>query len=515
VGIGARIGGVLGAQVGAAVGTDPLGTYFGQGNPNFLSVNILQSNDLGPGIAANMTDFPTIGNTYANVKLRRKGSLAGNPPSWITEGIPTSISLQPRTVFLGASYPIGSCGCELELGRALDAVDTNKWTILQMGIDGTGLEQAYFANPSYPTGGPPMFDQLVTEIKNACVASNAHLELLVPIGGEHDSANSPDFLDWKANLSTLITRLRGIFGPFYCVTPCLSWDSQAGGSVPNIITQTQELALQMTRMGTFDTSLLGLRVDNVHYADDAGGVKGFCALGDKIANKYFALRNQTVVANPYWTATSPVSIASSAQDLGPVYVPVHQAGDVHVLILSALGNTAYATPAGWTALPSSPQHNAGNSLNARLQVWWRRAVDSNTPQPTITDLAGDDSKIACILNIRGCRPTGNPFDVDAGTTAVTSTAVSFPGLTTSVNNCLVLNIAAIRVDTSLSQFATWTPGTGLTSFDEALDFETTSGAGFGIGVGAGVMVTAGAVGATASTLNTTSDQALITVAFRP
>lgn len=452
-------------------------------------------------------ETPGIDSPYPNVIIRRRN--AGNvtdPPTWVDEG---PLSLQGRTVAVGAGFPLNSCGCELNLGRALDAVDVNKWSILQMGIGGSGIENQW-DNPAYPTGGPQAINQLMTIIDSHLTQRNARLELIVPIGGEQDSGEVPDRDNWQAHLQAMfVSKLRGRYGPAKIVIPTLSYHSQAGNSVPNIITGTHQFVMANTGAARIYTNDLSFHAGNVHYND----TNGYGPIGNRVAQAYFDLRNGVTPTNPYIAAVGIPVVGTSAQGVSPV-PPTHAANDILVIIHVGAGNTAYGTPAGWTQLTNSPQHNGASAPDARLTVWWKRAVDSATATPTIADVGGDGGKMANILVIRGCTTSGNPFVTSAGATALTSTSVSFPTIdTTGTNNCLVLNILSTVIAATVSQGSAWA-NASLTSLQQEIDwFNSVSDAG--MIVIAGRKATGGAISATTMTLANAGTQAMITLAFAP
>lgn len=222
-----------------------------------------------------------------------------------------------------------------------------------------------------------------------------------------------------------------------------------------------------------------------------------------------------VVTPPTIAVVGALANANSASSLTPT-MPAHQVDDILVVVLAGLGNNNYtlSTANGFVEMANSPQHNQSDINSARLHVWWKRATSNAESSPVIADIALDDAKAALIIVVRGCKTSGNPWDVTAGSTAVQSTAASAPGITTTIAQTLVVAIVATRIDALTAQFSGWT-NPSLTGFVEIADAATNTGAGASIGAAAGSCAVAGAVSTTAATLATASTTASMTVAFAP
>lgn len=196
----------------------------------------------------------------------------------------------------------------------------------------------------------------------------------------------------------------------------------------------------------------------------------------------------------------------------------YQANDVAFLVVET-ANQVVAAPSGWVEVSGSPQGTgtAGDAAATRLTVFWRRLTASETA-PTVVN-PGDH--IVCqIFTVRGCTTSGNPWDVTAGSVeAAGSASVSFPGVTTTVANCLVLLIHAQGLDDNVAHFTA-----GSATFANA-DLENlvmlirnhnrTHGNGGGFNVARGLKRTAGAIAATTATQDASSTQARLTIALKP
>jgi len=218
---------------------------------------------------------------------------------------------------------------------------------------------------------------------------------------------------------------------------------------------------------------------------------------------------------PSYVAAGTATPASSVQSVTPPWPAGVQVGDIGIMVLSALGSNNYTlTDAqGFVEAPDSPQHLAGDDLNARLQVWWCRATSTTPSAPTIGDVV-DDAKIGIIFTVRGCVASGNPFDVTAGDAAAASTSIAVPGDTTTVAQCLIAAVVAHRVDSNSAQITGWA-NAGLSSVTERIDECTALGDGYGIGVATGVKATGGTFGNTTATLGVSKTQARWMGALKP
>jgi hypothetical protein len=104
-------------------------------------------------------------------------------------------------------------------------------------------------------------------------------------------------------------------------------------------------------------------------------------------------------------------------------------------------------------------------------VFWSR-YNGTQGAPTTSD--SGDHQIAQITAWRGCITSGNPWDVTAGDVlAAASTAVSIPGATTTVNDCLIVAIVSNATDTGTSQTGTWA-NASLSGVVERSDVSSTS-----------------------------------------
>lgn len=211
----------------------------------------------------------------------------------------------------------------------------------------------------------------------------------------------------------------------------------------------------------------------------------------------------------YQAAGSPVESQSGSIS---VPWPAHQAGDIALLIVensdwygtTSFGRLYFSTRAGFKEIPGSPVRGAStgggegplpSTSGTQLSVFWKRAESASEAQPVI-ELDGDHIR-AQIVTFRGCAPTGVPWNKIASASTVTnSTAVSIPGLTTTVNDCLIVDILS---NSGFMSISGWT-NASLGSLTERVDNnEAALTNGSGHAVATGTKATAGAVNATTAT----------------
>jgi hypothetical protein len=205
------------------------------------------------------------------------------------------------------------------------------------------------------------------------------------------------------------------------------------------------------------------------------------------------------------------AVASSASAITPARPAGTAADDVCVTIAECEGVTApgaYTLPTGWAHITGSPVQEG---TNTRLWVIWQR-WDGVTAAPSLGD--SGDHNVGRMIAIRGCPTTGNPWDVAAAAVEATSdTSATWPGVTTTIPDTLVLEIISTGADIATAQLGALTNAT-YTSITEQMDNWIITGNGGGIGMVSATKATAGATGQSTATLTTASSKALMTVAFK-
>lgn len=193
--------------------------------------------------------------------------------------------------------------------------------------------------------------------------------------------------------------------------------------------------------------------------------------------------------------------------------PTHAADDIGILVIETGGEGTTLTPSGWTHVTGSPLTDVASTSGSKLHVLWKRATSSSEPSVSTGD--SGDHQIANIFTVRGCVTTGNPWDVIASSTKTTaSTTVTFPTVTTTVADALVVLIGSRPDDSSSNTAFSAVSNGNLTSLAESHESGTVSGHGGGFVVASGVKSAAGSVGSTTMTGPNVTN-ATFTIGFKP
>lgn len=224
------------------------------------------------------------------------------------------------------------------------------------------------------------------------------------------------------------------------------------------------------------------------------------------------------MALPTWQAAG-TQAESSGASISPAW-PTHEADDIGLLIFQTANEAitlSGAAAADWTPLPDSPQGTGtGNDSDAtRLTTFWARATSDAMGAPDTGATSG--VQIGLIVTIRGCTASGNPYDVTAGDveTDTAETAVVVPGNTTTVIDCLIVNIVAHGIDGNPTDPVTsWANG-DLSDVTERVDVTTAASKGGGFSVMTGGKAAAGAYGTSTATLDSGHTQGRQSIALQP
>lgn len=197
----------------------------------------------------------------------------------------------------------------------------------------------------------------------------------------------------------------------------------------------------------------------------------------------------TVITQP----TASVSAAWQANGgavegvgtLSPAW-PAHQAGDIALLLVQTSNQVVTETTSGWVEVPNSPQGiGTGGAADAtRLTVFWKRADSAAEANAGLSD--SGDHQIAQIVTFRGCIATGNPWDVTAGDTSTSSATVTFPNVTTTVPNALLVCVYAWgndSADPGVNQTGGWSGSSTPLTRRGLAGTVTGTGGGFAYGTG--------------------------------
>lgn len=454
-----------------------------------------QSNAGGVGSGSGMG----LSAAYSAVQYYEETAGAGpaDPPVFTTEG---PRDLAPRLVNFSGSFGIGSAGVELALGRYLAENTTDTWYLAKFSIDGSSLVNNWAA-AGYPSTGGNMLARTIAfidaQIARWSITDVGSNLILYWIQGTADGGQT--YAAYKAGMETFFDGLRAQYSNCRVI---VNRTIDVVDTAANVRAAQEAYVIQTNGCGIVGRDDFTLR-DTAHYSDTS-----YVDLGNALGAKTVDLLNGVTPSGPFVRGTGPFKIATSAQALA-LTMPPHKAGDYAVIWVAGIGPNNYLPPSGWSSTGSSPQHDSGATTNARLHAFYQvAATDNGIADPTVADVAGDGSKIACVQIIGGA----SSIATTNGDTAATSTSVSVPGATPTSANALAVGACAACVDTNTPQFSDWTNG-DLTELLGQVNFATSSGSGINLGTFSGRRTTASAFGATTATLSATSTQARITLVF--
>jgi hypothetical protein len=215
---------------------------------------------------------------------------------------------------------------------------------------------------------------------------------------------------------------------------------------------------------------------------------------------------------PTYVGAGALATATGTTAATPAW-PTHQAGDLGIMFVES-ANQAVATPAGWAPVGAGGVGvgTAAGAAATRLTAFYQFARTSSEPAGSVALSASGDHIGARIAVFRGVHQ-GNPINAVAAsqTTTTQTTAVSFPAVTTTVANCLVV----LGVSMELTETIGAVTNANLASITEHFDNSHTTGNDGAIAVITGTRAATGNIGTSSATLNATSVQERITIALRP
>lgn len=196
--------------------------------------------------------------------------------------------------------------------------------------------------------------------------------------------------------------------------------------------------------------------------------------------------------------------------------PAHLVGDVALLAIQTIGEEAatLTTASGFTLLDhcETGSGTTGMASGSRLTVFWCRATSTSMADVVIAD-AGDHI-LPGIFTFRGCRASGDPWNVYAlDTKPVESTSLTYPPVTTTVVNCLIVNIGTRGLPDSGASWSSLEANASLSDFTVRADAGSAVGIGCGLTLFTGGLAAIGSSGSTTSTV-TSSINAMMTIALR-
>jgi hypothetical protein len=186
-----------------------------------------------------------------------------------------------------------------------------------------------------------------------------------------------------------------------------------------------------------------------------------------------------------------------------------QANDI-LVIVSEASDGGIGAPPGWTQRANNTLGSSGTICS----VAWKRATGSESGSFSVDDGGGViDHWMARMFCFRGAVTSGDPFNASSTSSSAASTSVTFPTVTTTADNCLILNCLT-WADDDAGPLAGAPTNASLANLTERADGGALNGNGGGIVLITGEKATAGAVSGTTLTLSSSSGQGRVTLALR-
>ena len=193
------------------------------------------------------------------------------------------------------------------------------------------------------------------------------------------------------------------------------------------------------------------------------------------------------------------------------------AGRCMVLFVASDGVPAtLQTANGWVLAqdPTGTTASAAIAGQCAMAVYWKRAAGTSDTAPILSDPAADGNTAICwhITVYSNVRTSDTPFHkIATATVTSATTSIAPPSLTTTLNDCLFLSLAASANDDST--FNSW-GGTGLATPNPTLDsgWNTSIGNDCSWAGGRGGKATAG-TGSLTSSFGASTQQAQISLAL--
>lgn len=283
--------------------------------PKQLFAILGQSNAYGRGEVSAVTNTTGLAVPYLNIGVTRY--LADNntdPLPWTT--FPRT-PLKPRTFYAGGNTASGDMGCELTLGRRLDALYPNSVELAQVGVvgapigDGTASFGTSMLHPltQFPTSPKPpdppnMLTSFIQYVQAVELATNSTLAGIFWIQGETDATVTQWASAYQTNLTAVVTKLRTVWTNVPIVISRLSNNMTAASMtyLSTVQAQQDSFAAATTNVAIVNTDDLATQSDQVHYTADA-----LSTLGTRLAN---ALSGLTLRAPGTPTTTWTVDATS-------------------------------------------------------------------------------------------------------------------------------------------------------------------------------------------------------------
>ena len=234
-----------------------------------------QSNAVGQGDAALVSNYTGLNATYAPVTIKQKmaqGPAVADPIVWTTG--PSVQTLRPYTTSTAniAGATTTAMGIEIEMGKYLHETLTNGLGIVQFAVSGTSIAAHWHPSAGYPASGDNLFTQAMDFCQAAQTDLTGQIACIVWIQGESDAQSAPNAAAYEANLTATFNAMRVRFPGVPIVAMKLSPYCTA---TETATVRAAQVAVQaaLPNIRLFNCDDLEL-VDGYHFASNSIAVMG-------------------------------------------------------------------------------------------------------------------------------------------------------------------------------------------------------------------------------------------------
>ena len=204
-------------------------------------------------------------------------------------------------------------------------------------------------------------------------------------------------------------------------------------------------------------------------------------------------------------------VSSAGGANATVALATHQTGDIILLFCqNQVGGSSLTfnqNTAGFALL------DYATSAGARgCYVYWVRATSSSMTNPSVT--CSTNHQLLVSISISGCIATGNPWDVSASTDFTATSSWSWPAVTTTVADTLIV-YAGGAVRDSTGGWLSAEANANLSSITERADDSISTNNGGGLAVWTGISASAQNIGSGTGTAAASYAGDVITVSMIP
>lgn len=367
-----QVGLKIGIRCGLGIGT-LVGLSRGHGEKLIIAI-IGQSNAVGFADEDNLTTS-SYASVYSSVLLKQQDGTNANPPVWTSYA---TAALQPR------AHATLNMGCELSLGRYVDARRPRSWGLVKMGIGDTSLADYWRNGAAYPTDPPRLFAQMVTFLRAAEVEIGGRIAAFVWIQGERDATDATDAAAYEANLTQFIADVRAYWPALPFIFNRLH-NSNPDAHKATIRAAQAAVAAAVSGTTMIDVDALALQGDSLHFTAD-----GYVALGNLVGAAVLESLDINTLLASFTTETNGLDVTvtdTSSDDDGSLTAWSYDWGDGSAASTTQHPSHTYAADGTYTVTLTATDNTGGtDTYSAEVTVaapTW--TIDASSGKGTPSD----------------------------------------------------------------------------------------------------------------------------------